>query len=100
MNFLKAVKIADANGHLIGKSMNGCFVDEIIIMPTSDEEQGRFQTRYIRCLNPQEAITPFITSDVEVYALFDKRRIRTEGVFLAKALGDLPEELGASFDVE
>lgn len=99
MRFIDALKIAKANEHLIGTTMKGSSIDEIIIMPTNDEEQRMFQTRYVRTMNPQEAIAPFIASDVEVYALFDKRRIRTENLFLVTNLQSLPKELNTILEV-
>ena len=95
MKFIDALKIAKANEHLIGTTMKGSSIDEIIIMPTDKKESEEVQVLFGQTLNPQQSIAPFMGSDVEVYALFDKRRIRTENLFLVTNLQSLPKELNA-----
>ena len=99
MDFFKAVKLAKANEHLVGKVVKGAMVDEIIIMPTNEEEQKAYWQYFVKYLDAQRAIVPFMTSDVEVFALFDKRLIRSENISVTCNIVNLPTEIGAITDI-
>ncbi len=91
MNFINAVEIAERNSHLIGMSYNGGIIDEIVIVPTNLIEFQNFKTEYIKTLNPQRSIASYMESDVEIFAIIDKKRIRTENVFLTISLNQLDD---------
>ena len=99
MDFFKAVKLAKANEHLVGKAVKGAIVDEIIIMPTNEEERKAYWQYFTQYLDAQRAIVPFMTSDVEVFALFNKRLIRSENLPVTCNIVNLPAEIGAIIDI-
>ena len=81
MDFLDAVKIAEANQHLIGKEWKDATIDDIIIVPTNHNQWADFERLYIQTLNAQKAIVPFINSDVDIFVVFNKGHIRTQNLF-------------------
>lgn len=93
MKFINAVKIAERNSHLIGMSSNGGIIDEIIIAPTNLKEFQDFETEYIKTLNPQISVVPYMKSDVEIFVIIDKERIRKENVFPIISLNILDDNL-------
>ncbi len=95
MKFLDAVKLAEMNSHLIGKSNDGERIDEIIIYPTDPNLCHEFKKRYILTMNPQEAIVEFINFDVQVGIVTNKFLIEENGVFQYSDLSSLEAELGA-----
>lgn len=92
MNFLEAVKIAEANQHLVGKEWKGATIDEIIIAPTETTLRTEFEKLYVQTLDAQQSIAPFVNSDVEVFAVFDKKRIRTQNLFVYTSIHILVEQ--------
>lgn len=92
MNFTDAVKIAEANQHLIGKIWKEATIDEIIIAPTDSALCSEFERLYIQSLNAQKSIVPFINSDVEVFVVFDKHRIRTQNLIVYTSIHNLPNQ--------
>lgn len=99
MDFFSAVKLAEANEHLVGKVVNRDVVEEIIIMPTDEREQEQFKQCFAQYLDAQRAIAPFMTSDVDVYALFQKNSIRSTGFIAVWRIDNLPEEIGVVKDI-
>ena len=99
MDFFNAVKLAEANEHLVGKVVKGATIDEIIIMPTDEEEQKAYWQYFVQYLDAQRAIVPFMTSDVEVFALFDKGSIRSKSLSISCNIVNLPKEIGAITDI-
>lgn len=86
MDFFEAVKLAASKSGLIGKKANGATLDEIIIVPTSINEFEAFKRSYAQTLNAQRSIAPFMGCDVAVMGVFDKSRIRKEGLVIISAL--------------
>ena len=99
MDFFNAVRLAEANEHLVGKEVNRNVIDEIIIMPTDEREQEQYKQCFVQYMNAQRAIAPFMTSDVEVYALFQKHLIRSTGFFVVWKINNLPREIGVVKDI-
>lgn len=89
MDFLSAVKLAKDCEHLIGEKTNKGVVEEIIIMPTDEEKRAKFIELFRKYMNAQKAIALFTSSDVEVYALFKKKSIRTENCFITCNIHEL-----------
>lgn len=94
MDFFSAVKLAKANEHLVGKNVDSNTIEEIIIIPTNEEDRKDFLAQFRRFMDAQRAITPFMKKDVEVFALFKKKCIRTDNLFITTCIRDLPEEIG------
>jgi hypothetical protein len=99
MDFYDAVKLAKANEHLVGKIVKGATIDEIIIMPTDEEEQKAYSMSFAQNLHAQRAIIPFMASDVEVFALFNKRMMRSENYFVTCNIVNLPKETGVITEI-
>ncbi len=99
MDFFNAIKLAEANEHLVGKEVNGNVIDEIIIMPTDEREQEHYKQYFVQYMDAQRAIAPFMTSDVDVYALFQKNSIRSTGFIAVWRIDNLPEEIGVVKDI-
>lgn len=99
MDFYKAVKIAKANERLVGKIVDGAAIEEIIIIPTDEKQLESYKQLFAQYLDAQRAIVPFMSSDVEVYALFNKRMIRSSGFFMVCSVENLPKEMGAIIDI-
>lgn len=99
MDFFSAVKLAKANEHLVGKVVNKDMIEEIVIMPTDEKQQESYKQLFAQYMDAQRAIAPFMASNVEVYALFNKRMIRGGGFFVVCNVVNLPDEIGAVIDI-
>ena len=97
MNFFKAVKIAEANQHLIGKEWNGATIDEVIIAPTDPLLWAYFKRSYFQSLNAQQSVVPFMNSNVDVYVVCNKKQIRTLNLFVYTPIYNLPENLNVIY---
>lgn len=97
MKFLDAVKLAEMNSHLIGKSTSGGNIDEIIIYPTDPILYEQFLQEYMSTLNPQNAIVEFINSDVQIGVVIDKFLIEEDNKFFRCDLSHLEDELGVTW---
>lgn len=91
MNYIEAVRIAEANQHLIGKVWNGATIEEIIVAPTDTLLWSEFERFYISSFNAQESIVPFMNTDMEVFVVCDRFRIRTQKLFVYTSIRNLPE---------
>lgn len=94
MKFLDAVKLAEMNSHLIGKSTSGGRIDEIIIYPTDPILYEQFLQEYMSTRNPQNSIVEFINSEVQVGVVIDKFLIEENGVFHHSDFLSLEDKLG------
>lgn len=71
---------------MLGKSLSGASIDELIIAPTDMELRQQFEKLYVSSLDAQIAIKPFIAEDVDVLVVFDKKRIHEQGVLISTSL--------------
>lgn len=97
MNFIEAVRIAEANQHLIGKVWNGATIEDVIVAPTDTFQWSEFERFYISSLNAQESIVPFMNSDVEVFVVCDRFRIRAQRIFVYTSIRNLLENFNVVF---
>ena len=74
--------MAQKSEKLIGKTINGAKVDDILIVPTNSEQRDSFIKEYITTMNAKSAILPYMSFDVNVEALFNKDMIFTNGAYL------------------
>lgn len=86
MTFKEALIIAKDKEKMIGSVRNGARLDEILIAPTNPRELEKFKIAYITNLNAQASIIPFVQSDVEIYGVYDKFRIRQDNCLILLAL--------------
>ena len=100
MKYLDAVRIVEANKHLIGKKWDGATVDEIIVAPTDSEVYAEFEKLYFQTLDAQQSIIPFINTDVEVFIVCDKERMRTQALFVYSSIYELPESFNVARTIE
>lgn len=89
MKFAKALEVANLNNHLLGKKYLDGIIDEIIIVPVNTEEQSKFMALYIKTLDAQYSVKGFINSDVEVFAIVDKQKIRTHSIMPIIHISDI-----------
>ena len=80
MNLEEAMQIAKRKETLIGTHQyKGEVLDEVIIAPSDASKFKRFEQLYMRNLNAQEALMPFVDDDLMVIGVFGKARILKEG---------------------
>lgn len=77
MNYKEAFELKNKNEHLIGQKYRGGTIDEIIIRPKNDEELDIFMKSYIRTLNAEKSLQPFLNSDLHVFAVCEKDKIKS-----------------------
>ena len=75
MNLKGALELKSKNEHLVGLKYRGGTIDEIIIRPKNDEELDIFMKSYIRTLNAEKSLQPFLNSDLDVFAVCEKDKI-------------------------
>lgn len=87
MTFVEALNIANQKEDLVNKLIsNNAILSEVIIAPTDLAEFEEFKQSYIQTLDAQKAVIPFIKSDLMVLGVFDKHRIKKEGILLIREL--------------
>ncbi|WP_177735193.1 hypothetical protein [Flavobacterium inviolabile] len=92
MEYQKAQEIVTNNQHLIGKTIKGGIIDELVIHPTEQESYDNFVTSYIQSGNANLSIQPYRNQDVNVFAIIEKGRINAQGIFLHASLDSISTE--------
>lgn len=92
MNLKEALELKSKNEHLVGLKYRGGTIDEIIIRPKNDEELEIFIKSYIRTLNAEKSLQPFLNSDLHVFAVCEKDKIRTSSVIFMTEIENLLDE--------
>jgi hypothetical protein len=88
MSFEEALQELKENTYLIGSKIAMGTIDELVVYPNDEDAKIAFKDIYIKTLNAEEAITPFINQEVSVSAIVDKKRIK-QGFFLTYNLEDI-----------
>lgn len=91
MNFKEAVALAEKNQNLIGKTLDGATIDEIIIYPTDAGSVERFKKDYARSLNAQQAILPYVDDDCGLAVVLNKEDIRKKNLFAYREFDELED---------
>ena len=86
MRIEDASKKLEFHNDLLGRSLNGASIDELIIAPTDMDLRQQFEKMYVSSLDAQMAIKPFVAEDVDVCVVFDKKRIHAQGVLISTSL--------------
>lgn len=86
MRIEDASKKLKFHNDLLGRSLNGASIDELIIAPTDMDLRQQFEKMYVSSLDAQMAIKPFVAEDVDVWVVFDKKRIHAQGVLISTSL--------------
>lgn len=69
MTFHGALQLIERKKDLLGTTTEkGLLIDLILVVPTDEQQKKEFVLRLMGSHDPQEAIVPFINSDVEVWA--------------------------------
>lgn len=76
MNYLEALEFAKTKRHLIGRTVKGATIDELVICPTNPDYFQIFKDKYDETLSADLAITPFKTEDVEVAVVIGKKYLK------------------------
>ena len=92
MNIKDATELKNKNLHLIGQKYRGGTIDEIIIRPKNDEELEIFMKLYIRSMNAEKSLLPFLKSDLHVFVVCEKDKIRTSNLILMTEIENLLDE--------
>ena len=92
MNYEEAVQLKNKNEHLIGQKYRGGTIEELIIRPTNQNEFETFSKSYLRTMDAELSIQPFIGSDLTVDAVCDRAKIRTNNIFFRTEIGNLLDE--------
>ena len=92
MNLKEALELKSKNEHLVGLKYRGGTIDEIIIRPKNDEELEIFIKSYIRTINAEKSLQPFLNSDLHVFAVCEKDKIRTSSVIFMTEIENLLDE--------
>ena len=89
MNLIDATELKNKNEHLIGQKYRGDTIDEIIIRPKNDEELDIFMKSYIRSLNAEKSLQPFLNSDLHVFVVCEKDKIKTSSFIFMTEIENL-----------
>jgi len=92
MNYKEATELKNKNEHLIGQKYRGSIIEEIIIRPSNEKEYDFFVKSYLRTLNANSSIAPFLESDLTVNVICDKAKIKTHNLFLITEIEKLLDE--------
>jgi len=93
MNLADALQLRHRNIHLIGQQNKGWTLDELILVPSDPVLAASFKQRYLESLNAEVAFEPFIGADVDVVAVFEKKRITAQGYFFNTDIHNLAGEM-------
>lgn len=88
MRMEDALKKLKLHNDLLGRCLSGASIDELIIAPTDMDLRQQFEKLYVSSLDAQMAIKPFIAEDVDVWAVFDMKRIHEQGVLIFTPLDE------------
>ena len=91
MDFINAERLKKLNSHIIGKSFNGCIIEELILGPTDPMLKEKFNEIYYETLDCEKSIIPFIKCDIDIFIICKKDLIR-QGIILSTSIFNLPEE--------
>ena len=73
MTFPEALQLIERKKDLLGTTTEkGMLIDLILVVPTDEQQKKEFVLRLMASRNPQQAIVPFMNSDVEVWATNSK----------------------------
>ena len=86
MRIEDALKKLRLHNDLLGKCLSGATIDELIIVHIDMDLRQQFEKLYVSSLDAQMAIKPFIAEDVDVWVVFDKKRIHEQGVLISTSL--------------
>lgn len=92
MNFQEATELKNRNEHLIGQKYRGGTIEELIIRPSNASEFDVFAKNYLRTMNAELSIQPFLESDLTVDAVCDRAKIRTNNIFFRTEIENLLDE--------
>jgi len=74
MNFKEATELKNKNEHLIGQKYREATIEELIIRPTNGNEFEAFSKSYLRTMNAEFSIQPFLESDLAVDVVCDRQK--------------------------
>lgn len=92
MNYEEATAVKEQNGHLIGQTYRGATIEDILIRPTDAKEFDEWSKRYIRTMDGDAAIAPFLESNLAVDVVCDRAKIRTSNIFFRTEIENLLDE--------
>lgn len=97
MDYQKAKELITNNQHLIGKTIKGGIIDELLIYPTEEKSYDRFIKSYIKSGDANNSLLPYKNQDVNVIAIIEKGRINANGILLHASLEAIAIEHNVNF---
>ena len=76
MNYQEAKAIVEKKKYLVGQTIKGETIDEIIVCPSKQEHFQLFEKMYFQTLSADYAISQFENEDVEVAVIIGKKRLK------------------------
>ena len=92
MNYTEATELRNNNSHLVGQKYKGGIIEDIVIRPKNEKELDIFLKSYIRTMDGQLSVQPFINSELGVFIVCDKAKIRTSSLILMTEIENLLNE--------
>ena len=92
MNLKEATELKNKNEHLIGQKYRSGTIDQIIIQPKNDKELDFFMKSYLRTMNAEKSLKPFLNSDLQVFVLFNKAEMKKNSVIWMTEIESLLNE--------
>lgn len=92
MNLIEATELKNKNKHLIGQQYKGGTIDEIIIRPNNDKELEFFMKSYLRTMNAEKSLQPFLNSDLQVFVVFNIAEMKKSSVIWMTEIESLLKE--------
>ena len=88
MTYKEAQEWIESKNHLIGTvNEKGVVYRDLVIVPSDDLERKEFLRSYVLSYCNQEAIIPYINSDLQVWAI-DTDLIRTNNILFYSKLAE------------
>ena len=86
MNYQEAKAIVEKKKYLIGQTIKGETIDEIIVCPRKQEHFQLFERMYFRTLSADSAISSFVNEEVEVAVIIGMKRLKERALIEWKTL--------------
>lgn len=92
MNFSEALELKNNNRHLIGQKYRGAIIDEIIIRPINENDFEIYMRSYLRTMNAEIVLKPFVNSELRVDVICDREKINRNNLILRTEIEKLLDE--------
>ena len=85
MTYQEAIELINRKQSLIGtRNSQGFNIGALIVVPANETEREKFFSSYIFTHNAENAIRPYIESDLEVWAIDTEYLLKANVIFYEK----------------